>query len=134
MEVQKQMEKDKLRAQNIKKGIFKYCALNVSANNLKGISKKPKEANPALATSMAFGGLKIFSENPNLLKRRRSQNESHREKKRPLDFEDLFNLKQKLIGVNKKKSSNNLVNITDGQPMLDRSVFSESPTKNMGKR
>ena len=81
--------------------------------------------------STAFKQLAMFSsQNPNLIKRRGSQGATQVKKKRCLDFEDLFNLKQKLIGVNKKKSSMDVSqfnSITENP--LDNLHFTTSPTK-----
>lgn len=56
-----------------------------------------------LNTSMALSHFAVFNQNPNLLKRRRSQDGlDQNKKKQTLDFNDLFNLKQKLIGAKAK--------------------------------
>lgn len=39
LEIQKKMEESEKRAQDIKRNILKYSALNSSINNMKGISK-----------------------------------------------------------------------------------------------
>ena len=83
------------------------------------------------------GDLKLFSsDNPNLLKRRKSQDggDAHI-KKAPLDFQDLFELKQKLLVPHAKKSNDNVLNcMFDSKEKLNDLKRTPSPSKTANKK
>lgn len=81
-----------------------------------------------LNVSMAVNPLSIFTANPNILQRRRSQDGPVTVKKaKPLEFEDLWNLKQKLISTKKKQDDDD--SLYGSKEEMKHATFSPSPTK-----
>ena len=156
MDFQRKIEKENKAAHNIKKKILMYNAANDISNpkavkitfKSKGSSKR---VSPNITAGLTFlidfyqpkirrnndGDLKLFSsDNPNLLKRRKSQDggDAH-VKKVPLDFQDLFELKQKLLVPHSKKSNDNVLNwMFDSKEKLNDLKRTPSPSKAANKK
>ncbi|CAI2360343.1 unnamed protein product [Moneuplotes crassus] len=128
IDYQNQLNSENLRAHNIKQAIQKQNEVLLSNPNF----KKLKKPNLKLETSVVLKKFGLVN-NANIQKRRRSQDGVIAEKKnKPLDFNDMFNLKQKLIGRNVMSPKNE---IEDNQKTFDeaRNRGALSPTLPLGK-
>ena len=79
----------------------------------------------------------LFSNDNPLLRRRKSQDGEDNlvDKKVPLDFQDLFELKQKLIVPHAKKSNDNVHDfLFDSKEKLSNVKRTPSPSKNITKK
>lgn len=74
----------------------------------------------------------MLTKNPNLKRRRSQEGIELEKKKQPLNFEDLFNLKQKLLGNTKHSTGKDLSNFLDDEKQ--KTPFAHSSPLQMGKK
>ena len=148
LEYKRKVDQENIRAENIKRKILQYSVVQNSINAAKNPKAKGNELNWGnlssnlagkkskwrsfnlgcngnlvnnLTTSVAIGHLAKLNSNLNVYQKRNSQEK----KKKVMEFEDLFNLKQKLLGNNNNNSSNDLIRSMDAN--ADSELLTRSP-------